>query len=241
MELVRATQGNNCRAVAGLVLPAHLDSANDIIAEIRDADEKQFTPRLLDRENVTKNSWPASAGAALLIHAPFARSVGGFDPDLGAGPQSVAGGEDIELIDRILRNGGNVQYNPAAIVYHRHSLSAKGLRRHIARRAAGRAALHVNRAFAHGDHRALLQLLYHIPRELLRELRRGLNAATRYPFSLSLLELQATIAGPWRYGWAKLSRALRARHFTTRQPAIIPARMPSTGWPDAPGKRRIAA
>ena len=48
MELVLAAHPGEhhiAALVAGLVLPAHLDSANDIIAEIRDADEKNNSRR----------------------------------------------------------------------------------------------------------------------------------------------------------------------------------------------------
>ncbi len=52
--------------------------------------------------------------------------VGGFDEALGAG-SPTGGGEDLDMFFRLLRAGGQLVYDPASIVWHRHRASSEGL------------------------------------------------------------------------------------------------------------------
>jgi glycosyltransferase involved in cell wall biosynthesis len=57
-------------------------------------------------------------GAATVMLTEVAREVGGFDPALGAATPAC-GGEQIDLLVRLLRRGYTVAYEPSAIVWRR--------------------------------------------------------------------------------------------------------------------------
>jgi hypothetical protein len=50
--------------------------------------------------------------------AAFLRSIGGFDPGLGAGRR--AGGEDIAAFLQVIIRGHKLVYEPASLLYHLH-------------------------------------------------------------------------------------------------------------------------
>jgi GT2 family glycosyltransferase len=176
----------------------------------------------------------------MLVHRPFAQSIGGFDIHLGPGMSSVGTGEDAEFFDRILRSGGNVHHAPAAVVHHERSMTQKALRKYVYNRAAGRAAILASRAFGYGDTCALQRLLVGLPRELMQQATSGLARRSPYPFSLALLELRATFAAPFRYAWAKLTTPRAARPVTTTSIGRSAADS-SSGDPPAPIKPKLAA
>jgi GT2 family glycosyltransferase len=61
--------------------------------------------------------WEVGTGGNLAVAVDWLRSVGGFDERLGAGAP-LRGGEDIDLLYRLLTGGARVRYEPAAVVYH---------------------------------------------------------------------------------------------------------------------------
>lgn len=58
-------------------------------------------------------------GANMAVKRDAMLALGGFDPHLGAGTPA-AGGEDLDLVFRVLDAGWTVVYEPAAIVSHEH-------------------------------------------------------------------------------------------------------------------------
>src|SRR5439155_10477703 len=150
------------------------------------------------------------------------------------GPHSVGGcGEDTDLFYRVLRAGYNIHYTPRAIVRHHHRSSAAALRQQIYSYAVGHAAYHTRCLFAYGDHRSLLQLLWHLPRWFWQHLRWGVNGRTKYPFSLVLLEARGTMHGPFQYAAVKLRR-IWSSWFAKRQAAPTSAAPNSTASTTAP-------
>ncbi|MCG7596543.1 glycosyltransferase family 2 protein [Mycobacterium sp. PSTR-4-N] len=65
-------------------------------------------------------------GANFAVDRAAVIRVGGFDEALGAGSPS-GGGEDLDMFFRLLRDGGQLVYDPASIVWHRHRASSEGL------------------------------------------------------------------------------------------------------------------
>jgi glycosyltransferase involved in cell wall biosynthesis/GT2 family glycosyltransferase len=58
-------------------------------------------------------------GATYAIRASALAAIGGFDPELGIGPDVRIGGEEPNVTERVVRAGlGRVRYLPAAGVYH---------------------------------------------------------------------------------------------------------------------------
>ncbi|TRW82854.1 glycosyltransferase [Mycolicibacterium sp. 018/SC-01/001] len=65
-------------------------------------------------------------GANFAVDREAVVRVGGFDEALGAG-SPTGGGEDLDMFFRLLRAGGQLVYDPASIVWHRHRASSEGL------------------------------------------------------------------------------------------------------------------
>lgn len=59
------------------------------------------------------------AGANMAFRLSAIRDVGGFDTSLGTGTAAY-GGEDLAALIRILWSGGELGYEPSAVVLHRH-------------------------------------------------------------------------------------------------------------------------
>jgi GT2 family glycosyltransferase len=81
-----------------------------------------------------------ASGAGMVVHAETARRLGGFDTDLGTGTP-VAGGEDLDLLIRLLREGHAIAYEPRALVRHEHPDGSTRLRRRTFRQGVGAGAL----------------------------------------------------------------------------------------------------
>lgn len=212
-ELVRPTQDQHCRCACGLVLPAQLENSAEITFEVYGGLGRGCAPRVFDPAFLTASksqpaqTWRIGAGANMLLHKGLMRQIGGYDVDMGPGPHSVGGcGEDTDVFYQVLRQGYNIHYAPRAIVHHFHRSSPQALRKQIYSYAVGHAAYHTRCFLAYGDYRSLIQLVWHLPRWFARNLRRGINGKTKYPFSLVFLEIRGTVAGPVQYAAKKVAR-----------------------------------
>ncbi|KWX56522.1 glycosyltransferase family 2 protein [Mycobacterium sp. NAZ190054] len=65
-------------------------------------------------------------GANFAVDRDVAVGLGGFDEALGAG-SPAGGGEDLDMFFRVLDAGGQLVYDPAAVVWHRHRADSDGL------------------------------------------------------------------------------------------------------------------
>jgi hypothetical protein len=65
-------------------------------------------------------------GANFAVGRDVAIALGGFDEALGAG-SPTGGGEDLDMFFRVLDAGGQLVYDPAAVVWHRHRADGDGL------------------------------------------------------------------------------------------------------------------
>ena len=227
-ELVRPTQDQKCRGVCGLVLPAQLENIAEITFEIYGGLGRGYMPKVFEphwlRTSLSRpaQTWRIGAGANMLLHKGLLQRLGGFDVDMGPGPKSVGGcGEDTDVFYQVLRKGYSIHYTPRAIVHHFHRSSPKALRKQIYSYAVGHAAYHTRVLFAYGDYRSLIQLIWHLPRWFARNLRRGVNGKSKYPFSLVFLEIRGTFAGPFQYGAMKVRRWWK--HLFAKPKAAAPA------------------
>jgi GT2 family glycosyltransferase len=78
--------------------------------------------------------WRVGTGGNFAARTDLVRTLGGYDCRLGAGSSS-SGGEDIDLIYRMLRAGATIRYCPEAIVRHER---VTAVRRRATRRSYGR-------------------------------------------------------------------------------------------------------
>ncbi|MDQ4116911.1 MAG: glycosyltransferase, partial [Actinomycetota bacterium] len=121
-------------AVSGPVLAARLETPQERAADVALAWNKGFLPRRfsLDEPPADSTVFPFSPGlfgigANMAVRRDAVRVVGGFDEALGPGART-AGGEDIELLVRIVLDGRVLGYVPSAFVWHHHRPSEHELR-----------------------------------------------------------------------------------------------------------------
>ena len=72
--------------------------------------------------------WEVGTGGNLLLSQARFVEVGGFDLRFGPGARYRAA-EDVELLDRLLRAGAKIVYEPAAVVFHEMKTPAERLAR----------------------------------------------------------------------------------------------------------------
>jgi GT2 family glycosyltransferase len=151
-------------------------------------------------------------GVNLSIRRDALAALGGFREALGTGTVA-AGGEDIEAMVRLLRRGGRITFDPAAIVWHRHRTDLDGARQQM--HAYGRGLTAALAALVTRDLRHLVGL-GHLALTAARvvESRRDLRRVSGYPRELAARERSGLLVGPLAYGWECL-RGARARRGRT--------------------------
>jgi GT2 family glycosyltransferase len=107
-------------AVAGRVLPLGEPSAGTYVVSPRGDDHA------IDHR-AGAVPWAVGTGGNFAASRAWLDRVGRFDERLGAGSPGRAA-EDADLIHRLLRAGGVVRYEPAAVVYHARQTEAQRLR-----------------------------------------------------------------------------------------------------------------
>ena len=107
-------------AVAGRVLPLGEPSAGTFVVSPR-GDDRPVDYR------AGAVPWAVGTGGNFAASRAWLERVGRFDQRLGAGSPGRAA-EDADLIYRVLRAGGAVRYDPAAVVYHERQTEAQRLR-----------------------------------------------------------------------------------------------------------------
>ena len=123
--------------VTGLILPLELESESQLLLEQFAGFGKGFEPRTYrlpeareDNPLLPYAAGSLGSGASIVMLTAVARELGGFDPALG--PATAArGGEDLDLLARVLRNGYAVSYEPRAIVWHEHPGGSARLRHQV--------------------------------------------------------------------------------------------------------------
>jgi GT2 family glycosyltransferase len=190
----------------GLILPAQLDTAAQLMLEAHGRFGKGFVPRCadLDANRPVDRLFPFAAGrlgsgANMAFDAAVLRGLGGFDPALGTGTPA-RGGDDLDAIFRLVCSGRALAYRPGAIVWHHHRRNLDALARQ-----------------AHGYGVGLGAYLTSI---VVREPRRALEMAARLPsawrYAIAHTDPQAIAAGelacalesvpPWPRRLSRLQR-----------------------------------
>ena len=214
--------------MTGLILPAALDTAAQLLVQAYGGFDKGFRPRVfdLDAHRLDHPLYPYLVGAygsganAVFDRARLLR-LGGFDERLGPGTRTRSG-EDLDVLLRTVLDGAAVVYEPAALVRHHHRDDYAGLRRMAYDYGVGLSALFVKHLVS--SPWALLAIGRRLPAGLALLLRPGSdrNANRReaaYPAELTVRELLGVTAGPLAF----------ARSHSGRRPTRPRRRRPR--WP----------
>ena len=201
-------------AVTGHVLPKALDTPSQCQFEAYGGLGKGFTRLEVDgkwfrarRTAVPTWNIGATANAAFRAGVFSDPAIGMLDEALGAGMPTGCS-EDTYLFYKILKANHTMVYEPTAWVWHRHRRDDRALRNQIYAYSKGHVAYHLTTFMNDGDARALIRLLYSLPRTFARRAWARVRGWSDYPVSLILLEIAGTAAGPWAL-WQSRRRVRR--------------------------------
>jgi glycosyltransferase involved in cell wall biosynthesis len=212
----RTAEGVDC--VTGLLLPAELETPAQLWYEQYDGDNLKSCRRRAFDLGEHRGDHPLypftpgmfGAGVNMAFRTSALRALGGFDPALGNGT-SARGGEDIDVLLRLVLGGATLVYEPAAIVFHHHHRDYAALQAQVYSYGVGLSAM-LTRSVLHSP-RLAGQLLARLPKGLDHMLSptsaKNVNKGVGYPRELSRQELRGLLAGPSAYLRARW--ALRQR------------------------------
>jgi GT2 family glycosyltransferase len=247
--LVPFAADRDVACVTGLVLPQQLDTPAQLRLEAYGGYSKGFVERRFDlREHrppdvplFPYNAGMLGSGGSMAFRRETFIRLGGLDICLGNGTAS-RGGEDIDLLFRVIQSGSGIVYNPRSLAYHPHHRLDAQLRRQVFSYGVGLAAF-LTKSAAHRP-RAAMDILARLPAGLLMMANPNPSSSTSasglplgglvdYPASLRLLEVAGMAWGPFAYArTALLRRRLRRDRETAMPPrsqlATDPIRPSST-------------
>jgi cellulose synthase/poly-beta-1,6-N-acetylglucosamine synthase-like glycosyltransferase len=139
-------------------------------------------------------------GANAAFRTEWLRARGGFDPALGGGSPSV-GGEDIDVLLRVVLEGERLVYEPRAIAWHPPHREMEALRRQMYVYGRGLSAVLTKAALR--DPRVAWDIVRRIPHGLrfLLDSRspKNVHKTTGYPRELTYREWIGFVSGPVSY------------------------------------------
>lgn len=213
-KLVAPFAREEVMCVTGHVLPRELETEAQCRFEAYGGLGKGFAP--LEADGTWFHGWRTAVPTWRLgatANAAFRRSIfsspaiGLLDEALGAGTPTGCS-EDTYLFYRILAAGGTIVYEPSAYVWHRHRESMPALRRQIYAYSKGHVAYQLSTLIRYRDRRAIVRLLYSLPKTYVERSWQRIRRRSEYPLSLVVLELLGTLAGPWAL-WRSRRRVRR--------------------------------
>ena len=204
--------------VSGLVLPAELDTTAQRLFEefggfSAGVERREFQINMQPRPSAIFPYSPGlfGTGGCLAFRTRALRSLGGFDPVLGAGTASV-GGEDLDITMRVIRAGATLIYQPTAVVWHHHHRELDALTRQVHNYGAGLTAAYTKLMLRPST---ALQILQRLPAGLAMLLpgsEKNSNRSGTYPTSLIALEMRGLVTGWVGYLRSAVGGGRRARN-----------------------------
>ena len=205
-------------AVTGLVVPDEMDVEAQLLFEEYGGFSRGFDRRYERVDTVSGEraarrhggSGRFGTGANMAFRRRVFDRIGLFDPALDVGTPTNGGG-DLEMFFRVLKEGGTLVYEPAAIVRHRHRRTYEALRTQLTNNGIGFYAHLVRSAMHYPDERAAFLRLgaWWLWWWNLRRLAQTFVSSSAYPRDLVLAELRGSFVGLSRYQQSR--RMLEAR------------------------------
>jgi hypothetical protein len=200
--------------VTGNVLPMELETEAQRLFEAYSGLGRGFTPRMADGEWFRRirravPTWElgCTANAAFRASIFTDPEIGLIDEALGAGTPTGCS-EDTYVFYRVLKAGYTLVYEPDALVWHRHRNTMRALRHQIYSYSKGHVAYQLTTWLNDGDQRALVRLLYELPRIYARRGWDRIRGRADYPLRFVALEVLGNLAGPWAL-WRSRRRVRR--------------------------------
>jgi GT2 family glycosyltransferase len=142
-------------AVTGLIMPLELETSAQVMFETYGGFSRGFRKRSFDYQNIAP---PAAgyvgAGANMAIRRELIRDMKLFEAELDAGTSARTGG-DAYAFYQLLSAGFQIEYNPEALVFHRHRREYSDLKKTLGYYSIGGFAFLTRCFFIHKDWSAL--------------------------------------------------------------------------------------
>ena len=200
--------------VTGNVLPLELETESQVLFEVYGGLGKGFERREVRgdwfhgcRGAVPTWTLGATANAAFRASAFDDPRIGVLDEALGAGTPAGCS-EDSYLFYRILKEGHTLVYEPQAWVWHRHRAEMQELRDQIYSYSKGHVAYHLTTLLRERDRRALVRLMWSLPKRHLSQFLASWRGHSEFPLNILALEVAGHCMGPFAL-WRSRRRARR--------------------------------
>lgn len=220
MALVKAYADNpEAVAVTGLVVPYELETESQWLFERHGGFNRGFERKAWRVWNNTitwhlLGAGQYGTGANMSFRRSVFARIGSFDPALGAGTVTQ-GAEDLEMFFRVLKEGYELVYEPAALVRHRHRRNYEQLRSQLESDGIALYAYFVQGAQKYPEllFKYLWLGLWWFVYGNVRRLWISLKHPSRFPRDLIWAELLGCFKGLTRYQKAtKIATELKTLH-----------------------------
>jgi hypothetical protein len=210
-------------AVCGVMLPAELEFEAQVRFEQYGGFNKgrDMAPEVLRMglPSVASPLYPLppfGPGGNMAFRTEFLRSVGGFDPCLGAGTRTH-GGEETRALSLLLSSGHSVLHWPSAITWHTHRREMGALRKQLYGYSAGLSAFYASMIRSRPT--VALDMLRLSP-YAFRDLRRNGDSlrSGQLPDDFPAYLLKAARRGILEGGLWYIYEAIRNQHRTSTSP-----------------------
>ena len=213
----------NVGAVTGSIVPAELETPAQDWLEQYGGFNKGFERQVYDLDQHKRpeplypfDSGRFGSGANIAVSHEALDKLGGFANDLGAGTKAW-GGEDIDILRRIVSAGFKIVYEPGALMWHRHRRSYDALRKQMYRYGVGLSAT-VTKWFLESP-KVALQVATRLPLGFIHIFiptsKKNSSKKSDYPKILSWLEVAGLLVGPFAY--VRSRRDLRSVNNSRKQ------------------------
>jgi|SRR5580704_4104089 glycosyltransferase involved in cell wall biosynthesis len=216
--LVRTFVDFDAACVNGLILPAELETAAQLLIERSGGFARGFDRRVFMRDKPEPDPlFPFTAGrfgsgANMAFRTDWLRSQGGFNAATGTG-SPARGGHDILAFLTVITDGRTLVYEPAAVVRHWHRRGYEGMRRQAFNYGVGLGA------YVTASVTAKAELLPWIIRRTVPAIRyllsprsaKNENREQGFPRELIWLERIGFLLGPAAYAMSRLRLAASRR------------------------------
>lgn len=221
--LVRAFTDFGATCVTGLILPAELETAAQLLVERSGGFARGYARRIYElRKPEPDPLFPFTAGrfgsgANMAFRRDWLKSHEGFDPATGIG-SPARGGDDLLAFLTVLTDGQALVYEPTAVVRHWHRREYEGMRRQAFNYGIGFGA-YVTAAVAAKPKRLPTMVRRFVPgvRYFLNpRSAKNVNRETGFPRELIWLERIGVLLGPAAYARSRWLSAATQREERTR-------------------------